>query len=256
MSWPLASLLGTITVALLFIGLERVRPYDKGQVLLRDGFTVDFFWYTIVQSLALGWVINQLILAIDGSTQISRLHLVTAWPIPVQLAFFFVTHDLYIYWMHRAMHHNKYLWRLHEAHHATVAVDWLSGSRSHPLEILLNQTIEYAPIVLLGAHADVAPMKALLDSAWGMYIHCNVDIRSGFLQKFINGPEMHRWHHSGEVTEGGFNYGTKLAIWDWIFGTAYLPETKPPCYGLSGGVRFPADYFKQILFAFRSFKGA
>jgi sterol desaturase/sphingolipid hydroxylase (fatty acid hydroxylase superfamily) len=58
------------------------------------------------------------------------------------------------------------------------------------------------------------------------------------------------------VTEGGFNYGTKLAVWDWIFGTAYLPEQKPPRYGLSGGVLFPRSYLQQVLFAFRSFKGA
>ena len=30
-------------------------------------------------------------------------------------------------------------------------LDWLAGSRSHPFEILINQTIEYAPLVLLGA---------------------------------------------------------------------------------------------------------
>ena len=37
------------------------------------------------------------------------------------------------------------LWRMHEAHHATADVDWLSGARSHALEILINQTIEFAP---------------------------------------------------------------------------------------------------------------
>jgi hypothetical protein len=38
-------------------------------------------------------------------------------------------------------------------------VDWLSGARSHALEILINQTIEFAPIVLLGAAPEVALIK-------------------------------------------------------------------------------------------------
>ena len=71
---------------------------------------------------------------------------------------------------HRLQHRSAILWRTHEAHHSAETVDWLAGSRSHALEILINQTIEYAPIVLLGAHPDVALMKGVLDAAWGMYI--------------------------------------------------------------------------------------
>ena len=75
------------------------------------------------------------------------------WPVWVQLLFFLVTHDLYIYLFHRLQHRVPLLWRVHEAHHATDDVDWISGARSHPLEILINQTIEFAPIVLLGGGA-------------------------------------------------------------------------------------------------------
>jgi sterol desaturase/sphingolipid hydroxylase (fatty acid hydroxylase superfamily) len=242
--------------AVMIVVLERLFPYDRGQRLFRPGFFLDFFWYTLVQSYALGLVISAIIRAIDASTHLSRLHLVSAWPLWAQLAFFWVTHDLYIYWFHRLQHNNRYLWRVHEAHHSGKDVDWLSGSRSHAIEILINQTIEYAPIVLLGAHPDVALMKGVLDATWGMYIHSNIDVRTGWLQRIFNGPEMHRWHHSGDVTEGGFNYATKIAVWDWIFGTAYLPPSKPPRYGLSGGVEFPDGYFAQHVFAFRAFDDA
>jgi sterol desaturase/sphingolipid hydroxylase (fatty acid hydroxylase superfamily) len=68
----------------------------------------------------------------------------------------------------------------------------------------------------------------------------------------INGPEMHRWHHSREYVGDGMNYGTKLAIWDWIFGTAHLPKEKPPGYGLSE--EFPDGYFQQTAHAFRKFE--
>jgi sterol desaturase/sphingolipid hydroxylase (fatty acid hydroxylase superfamily) len=249
------------------VALERLFPYDKGQRLFRVGFFTDFFWYTLVQSYFLGLVINWIIQAIDRGTGVSRLHLVSSWPVLAQLAFFWVTHDFYIYWFHRFQHRNRVFWRTHEAHHSGKDVDWLAGSRSHTVEILINQTIEYAPIVLLGAAPEVALMKGVLDATWGMYIHSNIDVRMGVLQYVFNGPEMHRWHHAREwearreSTEWGVNYATKIALWDWIFGTAYLPKGgKPAAYGLSGGAWFPeqrgvrgaiVDYFWQHVYAFR-----
>jgi sterol desaturase/sphingolipid hydroxylase (fatty acid hydroxylase superfamily) len=250
--WQIGSTVAIVVAAVVYILLERKYPYTKGQKLFREGFFNDFVLYTLVQSYLLGLVIAWVIQKLDGATGLSRFHLVSNWSLGAQYAFFFVTHDFYIYWFHRAQHHNKYLWRVHEAHHSTKDVDWLSGSRSHSLEILINQTIEFAPLVLLGADPRVAILKGTIDAVWGMYIHSNIDVRSGRLQMFLNGPEMHRWHHAIEITEGGINFGTKLAIWDYLFGTAVRPKEKPRGFGLSD-VEFPKNYFVQHLFAFRRF---
>jgi sterol desaturase/sphingolipid hydroxylase (fatty acid hydroxylase superfamily) len=177
---------------------------------------------------------------------------VTHWPVTLQVLFFLVLHDFYIYWFHRAQHHSKWLWRTHEAHHSNKEVDWLAGTRSHSLEILINQTVEFAPIVLLGANPIVVPIKALLDAVWGMYIHSNIDVRSGKLQYIINGPEMHQWHHSNDRAVFFANYSTKFAVWDWLFGTAYLPgRKKPEEFGLP--YDYPRDYFLQHAFAIKRF---
>jgi len=220
-SWEVLSPVIIATSAWIIIGLEHLFPYDKGQKLFRKGWFTDFFWYTLVQSYLL-------------------------------IGFFFVTHDFYIYWFHRAQHKFPILWRLHEAHHSVRDVDWLAGSRSHAFEIMINQTIEFMPIVLLGAPPEMALIKGTIDAVWGMYIHSNINVRTGLLQRVINGPEMHRWHHSREYIGDGMNYGTKLAIWDWIFGTAHLPKEKPPGYGLSE--EFPDGYFQQTAYAFRKFE--
>ena len=238
--------------ALSFVILERLFPYTKGQKILREGFFDDFAMYTIAQNYILSIIIfSGIINLIDSTTGLSRLQFFSKVPIWVQLIFFTISHDLYIYWMHRWMHKNKWLWRIHEAHHSPKKVDWLSGSRSHPLEILLNQTIEFAPIILLGSPVEVIAYKGLISAVWGMYIHCNIDIRSGILQKVINGPEMHRWHHSTGKGRNR-NFATKFAFWDWMFGTAFLPDTKPDDYGLK--TFFPNHYFGQTFFAFRKFK--
>lgn len=228
--------------ALGLIALERLFPYEPRQRVLRRGFFLDLVWYAAVQSYVLSLLIALIIAAIDGLTGWSRIGVVSAWPVWVQVLFFLVTHDLYIYLFHRLQHHSMLLWRIHEAHHSPRDVDWLSGARSHPFEILINQTVEFAPILLLGAAPEVPAIKGALDSVWGMYIHSNIDVRSGWLQRLINGPEMHRWHHAEELVPGK-NFGTKFAIWDWLFGTAYLPEHKPKAYGLvpHDDARFPHD---------------
>lgn len=237
-----------VSGAIALIALERFFPYVRGQPFWRDGILTDLLGYTLVQSYVLGLVIGHVISFMDGLSHLSRLHLISRWPIAAQVGFFLVTHDLYIYLFHRLQHRNRWLWRVHEAHHATREVDWLSGSRSHALEILINQTVELAPIVLLGAAPEVALIKVTIDALWGMYIHANIDVRSGRLQYLLNGPEMHRWHHAVEITTG-INFGTKLALWDWLLGTARLPASKPRGYGLSEP--FPRGYLAQQAFLFR-----
>ena len=203
---------GAIAVAAIaFVLLERIAPYDRGQSLVRPGFWVDLALYGFVQSWALGVLIGRLIALLDASTGLSRLALVSQWPLPAQVAFFVVTHDLYIYLMHRAQHASPFLWRFHEAHHSVPQVDWLSGVRSHPVEILVNQTIEFAPIVLLGAAPEVAPIKGAVSAIWGMFIHSNWNVRLGVLRYVLNGPELHRWHHADQPEAYGKNFATKLA---------------------------------------------
>jgi sterol desaturase/sphingolipid hydroxylase (fatty acid hydroxylase superfamily) len=246
------SMLIIISASILFIILERIFPYTKDQKILREGFFDDLALYTIAQSYILSIIIFSLIINfVDSSTGLSRLRLFTNIPIWIQLVFFTITHDIYIYFMHRWQHSNKWLWRIHEAHHSPKKVDWLSGSRSHALEILINQTIEFAPIVLLGSPPEVIAYKGVISAIWGMYIHSNIDVKTGWLQKIINGPEMHRWHHSTGKGRNR-NFATKFAIWDWVFGTAFLPDNKPDEYGLK--TYFPNHYFAQTVYAFRSFK--
>lgn len=238
----------------LLVLLERRFSYNR-QKLFRKGFMTDFFWYTIVQSIWLAPLISLLIVWIDRSSGLSRLNLVGGWPIWVQALFFLVVHDFYIYWFHRWQHNNRLLWRIHEAHHSVRDVDWVAGSRSHALEILINQTVEFAPIVLLGAHPIIPIFKVTIDAVWGMWIHSNVGVRTGWLQYVINGPEMHRWHHAVDIGPANRNFATKFAFWDWMFGTAYLPsDRKCTAYGLRRRGYPEASYFGQFLVAFQRTK--
>lgn len=279
MSLQLWSLVIISFAAVMMVVFEKLYPYTKGQKIFREGFFNDIIMYSIVQSYFLGLIIFGILNYIKDNTDLYRYSLIGDWPVWVQVLFFVITHDFYIYWFHRWQHNNRILWRVHEAHHSPKTVDWLSGARSHSFEILINQTVEFAPIILLGAAPEVAIYKGMISAIWGMFIHSNIDVRLGKIQYFINGPEMHRWHHSDDGgKEYQNNYGTKLAVWDWLFGTAFLPDPhfrKPKKYGLSDTPEYPlamenegkvsflkfiriiksdiVSYVKQHTFAFRKF---
>jgi sterol desaturase/sphingolipid hydroxylase (fatty acid hydroxylase superfamily) len=249
--------------AAIIICLERLFPYTKGVKFFRDGWWLDFVWYTLIQSYFLKiFIFDYIIAPVKVHYHLENYGLLSNWPVWALVLLFFVVHDFYIYWFHRLQHESKILWRTHEAHHSVKHVDWLAGSRSHILEIIINQTIEFAPIILLldnKTAAIVVPIKALMDAVWGMWIHSNIDVHSGKLQYFVNGPEMHQWHHADHQEVFYSNYSTKLAIWDWIFGTGFLPGLSPFKYQFLKPQKFglpydyPHDYFAQHWFAFYRF---
>jgi sterol desaturase/sphingolipid hydroxylase (fatty acid hydroxylase superfamily) len=252
-----------VTWICFVVTLEHFFPYTKGVKFFRKGWWLDIVWYTFIQSFFLTILINSYIIApLKTKMGYAESGILSHWPIWALVLLFLFTHDFYIYWFHRLQHHSKLLWRTHEAHHSNKQVDWLAGSRSHVLEIIINQTIEFAPIVLLldvKTAAIIIPIKALLDAVWGIWIHSNVNVHSGKLQYIINGPEMHQWHHSDHQEVFYSNYGTKFAFWDWIFGTAFLPGLNPVNYKMMKPDKFglpyeyPRDYFAQHWFSFHRF---
>ncbi|MCU0327600.1 MAG: sterol desaturase family protein [Chitinophagales bacterium] len=256
------SLIGTIIIvswAILMIVLEQLYPYQKDLKIFRRGFWLDLVWYTLIQSYFLQIVIFEWIIKPIRLYAFPDDHgLISHWPFWAIVLFFLVTHDFYIYWFHRLQHQIAFFWRTHEAHHSVRDVDWLAGSRSHFTEILINQTIEFLPIfLLLDAHSAsyMVIIKGVIDATWGMWIHANVDVRSGKLQYFFNGPEMHQWHHANHHEVFYKNFSTKLAIWDWLFGTGFLPGLKPlsfdfikpKIYGLP--YAYPNGFFSQLIYA-------
>jgi len=255
------SLIQTTTTILIcwvifIIAWERIFPYRKGLPFFRDGFWVDLVWYTIIQSYVLKIVIFDYIISpVQHHFDWSGFQFFKSWSIAEQVLFFVVTHDLYIYLFHRLQHASKLLWRTHEAHHSGKEIDFLAGSRSHSVEIIINQTIEFAPIVILGADPAVVPIKAMLDAMFGMFIHANINVKFGKLKYFLNSPELHLWHHANYREVFHKNFSTKFSVWDYLFGTVYDPGRKPGDDRDNWGLYYdyPKDYFLQHAFSVKRF---
>jgi sterol desaturase/sphingolipid hydroxylase (fatty acid hydroxylase superfamily) len=130
--------------------------------------------------------------------------------------------DLAIYLQHVLFHAVPALWRLHRMHHADLEFDVTTGSRFHPIEILLSMGIKLGVIAALGPPAVAVLIFEILLNATAMFNHGNVSIPAHIdrvLRWLIVTPDMHRVHHSVRVRETNSNFGFNLPWWDRLFGT-------------------------------------
>jgi sterol desaturase/sphingolipid hydroxylase (fatty acid hydroxylase superfamily) len=71
-----------------------------------------------------------------------------------------------------------------------------------------------------------------------------------FMKKIFNHPEMHIWHHAHDIPDShryGVNFGISLAIWDYIFGTVYMPHNgRDVRLGFEGVEQYPQSLLKQL----------
>ncbi|MHB8743406.1 MAG: sterol desaturase family protein [Sulfuricaulis sp.] len=130
--------------------------------------------------------------------------------------------DLAIYLQHVMFHAVPVLWRLHRMHHADLDFDVTTGSRFHPIEILLSMLIKIAVIALLGPPAVAVIIFEVILNASAMFNHSNIHLPDAVdrgLRALIVTPDMHRVHHSIEDHETNSNFGFNLSLWDRVFGT-------------------------------------
>jgi sterol desaturase/sphingolipid hydroxylase (fatty acid hydroxylase superfamily) len=130
-------------------------------------------------------------------------------------------------------------------HHSPDRLYVLNAGRVHTLEKVLYLIPEVVPFVLLGTNIECLALYVTFNSIQGSFQHSNVNVRLGPLNYFFSMAELHRWHHSKIVAESDHNFGNNLLVWDWVFGTWYLPRGRKVSHlGLLSG-DYPQAFFRQ-----------
>jgi sterol desaturase/sphingolipid hydroxylase (fatty acid hydroxylase superfamily) len=161
------------------------------------------------------------------------------WPYWVELVVAVVALDMAIYLQHVMVHAVPALWRLHRMHHADLDFDLTTGSRFHPLEIVLSMLIKFGVIVALGPPVAAVVVFEVLLNATSMFNHANLRIPVALdrvLRLFVVTPDMHRVHHSIEDDETNSNFGFSLPWWDRLFGT-YRAQPRAGHEAMTIGIR-------------------
>ncbi|EHK8985293.1 sterol desaturase family protein [Vibrio vulnificus] len=146
--------------------------------------------------------------------------------------------DLIIYCQHLLFHRVKPLWRLHRMHHADLDIDVTTGTRFHPIEILLSMVIKITFVSLLGVSPLAVVVFEIILNVSAMFNHSNAKLPltlDHWLRKWIVTPDMHRVHHSTEVKETHSNFGFFLSVWDRCFRT-YRAQPKAGHEGVVIGI--------------------
>jgi sterol desaturase/sphingolipid hydroxylase (fatty acid hydroxylase superfamily) len=241
-----------LVLGLVFIPLEGVFALRE-QRAFRTGWQTDlkhfFVSHAGVQLLSFAAMIPAQAL-FAWAVQLDFQRAVAAQPLWLQFLQMVLLIDLATYWVHRALHAAPWLWRFHAIHHSSTAMDWLAGSRMHPLDVLLMRAAAFVPVFVLGFAPAALYAYLVFVSFHAVFIHANLRWRFPALRWVVATPEFHHWHHTSDDEGIDKNFAAFLPLWDRLFGTAHLPNHWPRHYGTTGEP-LPEGYLAQLAHPFR-----
>ena len=218
-------IIAILTIAIVFIPVERLIPLHKDQKTLRKNWVNDVVYL----------IFNRVPIQIGTIFQLIEVLLIA---------------DTGFYFAHRMFHAVPFLWRFHAVHHSIEELDWLAAHRVHPVDQITTTFISLAPIFVLGFSDASVLIFALVYQWHSLLIHANVKINFGPLKWVVSSPQFHHWHHANQREAYDKNFSAQLPFIDRLFGTMFLPKefTHPDRYGTDDPV--PNFYHKQFLYPF------
>lgn len=245
-------------VSALVAGLERMAPARPKQTALRRSLPWDIVylafngrylgvWLAIAFDHTAGPFLHR-----SGVDAFVGRGWASGWPVWVQAIVAIVALDFIQWTVHRLLHAVPGLWRVHQVHHSVVngEMDWIVSFRFHWMEAVIYKTVQYVPLALLGFAGEALMVHAVLGTFVGHLNHANLDWGHGWWRYVFNSPRMHIWHHDADAAKVR-NFGIILSAWDWLFGTAILPDHPPARLGFPGVEAVPPDFPRRSLWPLR-----
>lgn len=148
------------------------------------------------------------------------------WPAWIEIVAGIVVLDFSVgYLSHRTMHMWPVMWRFHQIHHSDPFVDVTTTYRTHPVETVWRFLFAIVPVWLLGIPAQAVLIQRLLQATNGIIEHADIRLWAP-LDRVLSlvwvTPNVHKIHHSREVSETNSNYANLLTVYDRVLGT-YTP---------------------------------
>jgi sterol desaturase/sphingolipid hydroxylase (fatty acid hydroxylase superfamily) len=147
------------------------------------------------------------------------------------------------YWLnHYLSHRVPFLWEFHRVHHTATVLTPLTNFRVHPVYTFIFFNILAISTAIANGignymFGETAYQYALSDTniILVIFIHTYVHLQHtelwipfrGALGRVFMSPAHHQVHHSTNPAHFDKNLGSCLALWDWMFGTLYVPGKEP-----------------------------
>lgn len=252
---PLAIQMGALTLTILMVAyLERLLPlHGKSHKRDKQDGRTNFISFVVLMSLIDPFIkitaplLLSTLIVVFGIPEGFNL-MPDHWSFGSQFLTALLIAEFGEYWMHRFGHVSS-LWRFHAAHHSSSRMNWLTGFRVHPFNMIYHYLSGVFVLMLIGTSEIVILTYITLQSVSNVFQHTNVKFNYGPLNYIFSTNELHRWHHSAIQREANANYGVVLIIWDLLFGSYYnKTEHRPANYGLFTTKNYPVNnYWKQLI---------
>ncbi len=256
-----ASLLCALCVALLFLGFKRqrrdrpvrfralVRAVFPRRLIRGASTRVDiglFAFNAFLSSIFFGWAILSYHV-VSKTTNGALGSAFGAMPATTLSEFYcacILTLALFLaselaYWIdHYLSHTIPFLWEFHKVHHTAEMLSPLTNFRIHPVDgtvylnilaLLMGSTEGICQYLMgKGTQQYVISSSNVIVVVFSYLVahlhHTNFWIPfSGLWGRIFLSPAHHQIHHSIDPKHFNTNLGGSLAIWDWMFGTLYVP---------------------------------
>lgn len=186
----------------------------------------------------------------------------------VYLIALLIVGDFSYYILHLLYHKVPFLWAFHKVHHSSTALNPVTQYRIHPVELIINNLRALIVLTLVNAVFDYvnrgyfSPQTyfgvniiLLTFNSWGANLrHSHIKLTYfNWLENWIISPFQHQIHHSSQKELYDKNLGSKLAIWDKIFGTLVKSkDVEELTVGLGEKDKHYKSFFQNIINPFKS----
>lgn len=145
-----------------------------------------------------------------------------------------VINDFASFVVHYMMHKIPLLWEFHKVHHSATHLNPFTQYRIHPIELIINNLRGlFIKGVITGLFLYLGEGAVSLLTFLGINVlnfaflffganlrHSHVKLKYfNFLEYIFISPFQHQIHHSNSSKHYDTNLGSRLAIWDYLFGT-------------------------------------
>jgi len=146
----------------------------------------------------------------------------------------------FAYWLsHLMIHKIGWMWEFHKVHHSAPNLTPLTELRQHPFDLFFVPFVialflsvfygaiyyTYGPDATVFVYWNIGIFIVAFFTLIGHFRHSHVYVCfPGIWSYILQSPAHHQIHHSRDRKHFDKNFGFCLSVWDWIFGTLYIPD--------------------------------
>jgi sterol desaturase/sphingolipid hydroxylase (fatty acid hydroxylase superfamily) len=219
---------------------------------------------TVISATAISGIVSYVLSYLTGINTLFPITEPQLWHHVIFSLFLILAIDFGYFYNHYLRHKIPLIWQFHKIHHTDEVLTPLTLFRHHPIDYIF-QTIAISLCsgiaiglwtYLFGSEMQVIylngiPFLLCMFYISGNFRHSHIWLAfPSWISHIFISPAQHYIHHANESKYYDANYGKIFAIWDWMFGTLYVPKSYEQLdLGLSGdeGKQFNsvADFYLQ-----------